>query len=138
MAMGCAKSDVEPDRSFWILMPSVENAAGPRSSPFSNRNTATSSGSASGLQEDGTQATQRTDDLGGKGAYCLNPLHLSVKRGGGDSIQIGRCLITACAEGDQLAVAARRESSGQLRPLPRSARHCSPCQQGARHIFISE
>jgi hypothetical protein len=33
MARGCAKSELEPDCSFWMRMPRVEKSAGPRSRP---------------------------------------------------------------------------------------------------------
>ena len=79
-----------------------------------------------GLQNDGAKPAQRPDELGGEGAHGFNPLHLRVERGGGFELEIGRCLVALCAEGDKTAFASRGQKVLHgCGFFLRSARRCS-------------
>ena len=126
---GCAKSDVEPDCSFWIRMPSVEKAAGPRRRPFSKRNTATSPGFAEACRMM-ARSRLKGRTIRRRESAPFHALHLRMERSGRFEFEIGRGLVALGAERDQAAFAARGEKfldSGGL--FARSARRCSPCSR---------
>ena len=128
--MGWAKSESEPDCSFWMRMPRVEKTAGPRRRPFSKRKTATSSGLARGLQDDGAELAEGTHEFAGERADGFDLLDLRVESGGGLEFELGGGLVALGAE------TTRRLSPRVARKLStaadssRSARRCSPGSRG--------
>ena len=64
-----------------------------------------------GLQDDGAELTQGSDELGGEGADGFDALDLCVKGGGGFEGELSRGLVALGAESDKTALAARGEKA---------------------------
>ena len=104
-ARGWANRELEPDCSFWMRMPSVENVAGPRSRPPSKRNTATSSGIGRCLQDHGAQLAHGPDQFRSQGPNGFGLLHLGMQGRGGFEFEISGGFLALRAQGHQPALA---------------------------------
>ncbi len=111
MTSGCANSEVEPDCSFWILIPRVEKGSRPAQAAALKKKYGDFIGVRAGLKNDGAKFAERADKLGGECVHGFNALHVSVKLGGGFKGEIGRSLIALSAQSDEPAFAARREKA---------------------------
>ena len=96
--MGCAKSEVDPDCSFWILMPTVEKRRRPAQTAVLKKENGHFVKFCGGLENDGAQTAERANEFGGQGVHGFNTLHLRMQRGSGFEGQLRRGLVALGAE----------------------------------------
>ena len=99
-------------------MPSVENAAGPRSRPLSKRKTATSSGFADACRITARSSLMRLHQFGRQRAHGLDALHLRMQIAAAVSnSSSAEAWSRSRAQHDQPALAARGQKTLDRRSL---------------------